>query len=59
MGRGRPPATRDRVLTYWRKHGPCPARQVCRALGVERSWARRTLKLLAQRGDIILPPSQA
>lgn len=59
MTKGRPPATRARVLTYWRKHGPVPVRQVCRALGTERSWTRRTLKMLASRGEIFLPPSQA
>lgn len=57
--RGRPAVTRARVLNYWRRHGPCPVRQICRALEVERSWAKRTLKLLAETGQIILPPSQS
>jgi len=42
--RGRPPATRARVLNYWRKHGPCPVRQVCRATGAERSYVRRLFR---------------
>lgn len=42
--RGRPPVTRARVLTYWRKHGPCPVMQVVRATGAERSHVYRILK---------------
>ena len=56
---GRPTVARSRVATYWNKHGPVPVRQVCRVLGTERSWTKRTLKLLAERGDIVLPPSHA
>lgn len=50
--RGRPPITRARVRTYWLKHGPCPVRQICRALETERSWTKRTLRLLAEKGEI-------
>lgn len=42
--RGRPPVTRARVLTYWRKHGPCPVMQVVRATGAERAYVKRVLK---------------
>lgn len=42
--RGRPAVTRARVLTYWRKHGPCPVMQVVRATGAERSHVYRILK---------------
>lgn len=45
--RGRPPVTRARVLRYWRKHGPCPVRQVCRDLKVDRTDVRRILRRFA------------
>lgn len=41
--RGRPPVTRARVLTYWRKHGPCPIMQIVRATGAERSYVKRVM----------------
>lgn len=41
MARGRPPLTRARVLTYWRKHGPCSIMQIVRATGAERSYVKR------------------
>ncbi len=41
--RGRPPVTRQRVLTYWRKHGPCSLGQLIRATGAERSYLKRLL----------------
>jgi hypothetical protein len=39
--RGRPPVTRARVLTYWRKHGPCSIMQVCRVTGADRRYVQR------------------
>ena len=33
MGRGRPPATRARVMNYWREHGMCSNRQTANAMG--------------------------
>jgi hypothetical protein len=42
--RGRPAVTRDRVLTYWRKHGPCTIMQIVRATGAERSHIKRMLR---------------
>lgn len=41
--RGRPPVTRARVLTYWRKHGPCSIMQVVRGTGAERSHVKRII----------------
>lgn len=46
--RGRPPATRARVLNYWAKHAPCTVMQVCRATGAERSHVKRILKKFSQ-----------
>lgn len=43
--RGRPPVTRARVLTYWRKHGPCSLGQVMRGCQLhDRSHALRILR---------------
>lgn len=42
--RGRPPVTRNRVLTYWRKHGPCPLMQVVRATGADRRHVQRIMR---------------
>lgn len=43
--RGRPPLTRARVLTYWRKHGPCSLGQVMRGCQLhDRSHALRILR---------------
>ncbi len=44
MARGRPPATRQRVLTYWAKHGPCNIMQVSRVTGAERAHVYKILK---------------
>ena len=33
MARGRPPATRARVMNYWREHGMCSNRQTANAMG--------------------------
>jgi len=56
MGRGRPTGqmtpARRRVLTYWRKHGPCSIGQLCRATGVERSRGKRILKALVEMGEL-------
>lgn len=41
--RGRPPVTRARILTYWRKHAPCSVMQVVRATGSDRSTVKRIL----------------
>lgn len=57
--RGRPAnqlnPTRRRVLTYWRKHGPCPLAQVSRATGVERSRLYRIIHALDKMGKIASP----
>jgi hypothetical protein len=45
--RGRPPITRNRVLSYWTAHGPCPVMQVCRSTGAERSHVKRILRNFA------------
>ena len=42
---GRPPVTRARVLTYWRKHGPCAIMQVVRATGADRRYVQRLKNL--------------
>jgi DNA-binding IclR family transcriptional regulator len=60
MSRGRPrgqlnPA-RSRVLTYWRKHGPCPLQQVVRATGVERSRLKRIMLALKEMGEVNYSP---
>jgi DNA-binding MarR family transcriptional regulator len=46
--RGRPPVTRARVLRYWEKHGPCPIREVSRALEMDRTDVKRILRRFAQ-----------
>lgn len=53
--RGRPPITRARVLTYWRKHGPCSIMQVCRVTGAERSHVKRILREHEQQMAELLP----
>lgn len=45
--RGRPPLTRNRVLSYWRVHGPCPVMQVVRDTGADRRHIRRILKKIS------------
>lgn len=50
--RGRPPARRAQVLTYWRKHGPCTMAQIVRATGVERSRLNRIMKQLKEMGEL-------
>lgn len=44
MKRGRPPIRRAQVLTYWRKHGPCPIMHVARALGCDRATIYRIFR---------------
>lgn len=51
--RGRPPLTRARVLTYWRKHGPCSLSQIERATGASRRHIIRLLVAATKAGDII------
>lgn len=59
-GRGRPSGqitpSRAKVMTYWRKHGPCPVMQLVRATGVERSRAKRILRDLNEMGKLIYRP---
>lgn len=43
--RGRPPLTRNRVLSYWRVHGPCPVMQVVRDTGADRRYVQRMKNL--------------
>lgn len=50
--RGRPPLTRARVLTYWRKHGPCPIMQIVRATGAERRHVQRIVRSAEKCGAI-------
>lgn len=52
MARGRPPLTRARVLTYWRKHGPCSITQIERGTGASRRHVIRLLRALADAGEI-------
>jgi hypothetical protein len=52
--RGRPPVTRARVLTYWRKHGPCPTMQIVRGTGADRNHVKRIFlqeKAKSEYGD--------
>lgn len=51
--RGRPPLTRARVLTYWRKHGPCSITQVARGTGASRRHVIRLLTSASRCGEII------
>lgn len=48
--RGRPPVTRDRVLTYWRKHGPCTIMQIVRATGSDRRHVQRIIRAVEKTG---------
>lgn len=44
-GRGRPPATRDRVVLYWQSHGPCTLGQIMRGCKLhDRAHALRMLR---------------
>ena len=43
-GRGRPPLTRARVLTYVRKHAPCSIMQIVRATGADRRHVQRIVR---------------
>lgn len=45
--RGRPPVTRNRVLSYWQAHGPCPVMEVARQTGADRPHVYRILKNFA------------
>jgi hypothetical protein len=52
QGKGRPPVTRARVLTYWRKHGPCSIAQVERGTGASRRHVIRLLVAASKAGLI-------
>lgn len=52
MARGRPPLTRARVLTYWRKHGPCSMMQIVRATGAERRHVQRIIRAAEKAGEL-------
>jgi predicted transcriptional regulator len=51
--RGRPPLTRARVLTYWRKHGPCSIMQVCRVTGADRRHVQRIMRAAEKAGMVM------
>ena len=53
MARGRPPATRARVMNYWREHGPCSIMQVCRATGADRRHVQRMFRA-AEKADMVV-----
>lgn len=53
MARGRPPATRTRVMNYWREHGPCSIMQVCRATGADRRHVQRMFRA-AEKADMVV-----
>lgn len=54
MGKaGRPPLTRARVLTYWRKHGPCSITQIERGTGASRRHIIRLLVSAQRAGEIV------
>jgi hypothetical protein len=59
MARGRPPLTRARVLTYWRKHGPCPIMQIVRATGAERRHVQRIVRAAENAGHMNFAASPA
>lgn len=50
--RGRPPATRNRVLNYWAKHGPCPIMQIVRATGSDRRHVQRIMRAAEKCGAL-------
>lgn len=50
--RGRPPLTRARVLSYWRKHGPCSVRQIARATGADRRHVQRIMRAAEKAGVV-------
>lgn len=52
MARGRPPVTRQRVLTYWRKHGPCSIMQIVRATGSDRRHVQRIMRALEKSREM-------
>jgi predicted transcriptional regulator len=47
---GRPPVTRARVLTYWRKHGPCGIRELARLTGADRRHVQRMIRAAEKCG---------
>lgn len=51
--RGRPPITRNRVLTYWRKHGPCTIMQIVRATGSDRRHVQRIIRAIEKSAPSI------
>lgn len=51
--RGRPPVTRARVLRYWERYGPCPVREVARALGIDRCNVKRILRRFADLDPVL------
>jgi len=50
--RGRPPATRARVLNYWAKHGPCSVMQVVRGTGADRRHVQRIMRAVEKAGMV-------
>lgn len=48
MTRGRPATTRARCINYLRHHYPCTQGQFIRALGIERSYGKRTLRFFLE-----------
>lgn len=54
--RGRPPVTRARAFRYLDKHYPCTQGEFIRALGLERSQARRIWR---NWQDVNFAPCQA
>lgn len=50
--RGRPPLTRARVLSYWRKHGPCTIMQIVRATGADRRHVQRIIRAAEKAGQL-------
>lgn len=46
--RGRPPSTRIKVMTYWRKHGPCSIMQIVRDTGADRRHVQRIMRAIGK-----------
>lgn len=44
--RGRPPATRARVMLYVERHGPCSIMQIVRATGADRRHVQRMMRAI-------------
>jgi DNA-binding MarR family transcriptional regulator len=57
--RGRPPITRNRVLSYLAKHGPCPLTQIARATQSDLRHVRRIIRAIEKIEGANFAPSPA